>query len=311
MLQPIINTQNLNDRSEEEILNGINSDIQIEEILNSLNLEQSELFREIAALLSLPDDKFEVLAPITLESIQKNFDEPTVQMNLCMAFNLSNIKLEDLEEISTAFVENLEKSNLYSFSEIKISFIKQVFGTILNSLAASQGVARRVIKVPIEKCHEDAKAPVYAHVTDSGMDVYALEDITINPGETKLIPIGIKVAIPRGYELQVRPKSGRSLNSKLRIANTPGTIDAGYRDEIGIIVENIEPVISDISYEYDDEGNLKITSIDFGSSHTIGAGEKFAQLVLAEVPKVSWLQVDSVTGIGEDRGGGFGSTGLK
>ena len=124
MLQPIINTQNLNDRSEEEILNGINSDIQIEEILNSLNLEQSELFREIAALLSLPDDKFEVLAPITLESIQKNFDEPTVQMNLCMAFNLSNIKLEDLEEISTAFVENLEKSNLYSFSEIKISFIK-------------------------------------------------------------------------------------------------------------------------------------------------------------------------------------------
>ena len=92
MLQPIINTQNLNDRSEEEILNGINSDIQIEEILNSLNLEQSELFREIAALLSLPDDKFEVLAPITLESIQKNFDEPTVQMNLCMAFNLSNIK---------------------------------------------------------------------------------------------------------------------------------------------------------------------------------------------------------------------------
>ena len=311
MLQPIINTQNLNDRSEEEILNGINSDIQIEEILNSLNLEQSELFREIAALLSLPDDKFEVLAPITLESIQKNFDEPTAQMNLCVAFNLSNIKLEDLEEISAAFIENLENSNLYSFSEIKMSFIKQVFGTILNSLAASQGVARRIIKVPIEKCHKDAKAPIYAHVTDSGMDVYALEDITINPGETKLIPIGIKVAIPRGYELQVRPKSGRSLNSKLRIANTPGTIDAAYRDEIKIIVENIEAPIKDIRIDYNDNNEIHIKSILYGQSHTISKGEKFAQLVLAEVPKVSWLQVDSVLKIGEDRGGGFGSTGLK
>ena len=311
MLQPIINTQNLNERSEEEILNGINSDIQIEEILNSLNLEQSELFREIAALLSLPDDKFEVLAPITLESIQKNFDEPTTQMNLCVAFNLSNIKLEDLEEISTAFVENLEKSNLYSVSESKISFMKQVFGTILNSLAASQGVARRIIKVPIEKCHEDAKAPVYAHVTDSGMDVYALEDITINPGETKLVPIGIKVAIPNGYELQVRPKSGRSLKTKLRIANTPGTIDAGYRDEIGIIVENIEPKIADISYGFNAKGETVIKSIEHGKSYTIGKGEKFAQLVLTEIPKVSWYKVDSVLELGEDRGGGFGSTGLK
>ena len=56
------------------------------------------------------------------------------------------------------------------------------------------------------------------------MDIFALEDIEIKPGETKLIPIGIKVAIPIGYELQVRPKSGRALKTKLRVANTPGTI---------------------------------------------------------------------------------------
>ena len=123
MLQPIINTQNLNERSEEEILNGINSDIQIEEILNSLNLEQSELFREIAALLSLPDDKFEVLAPITLESIQKNFDEPTAQMNLCMAFNLSNIKLEPSYESVPLSESGLQATSLAS-KEIAVVPVK-------------------------------------------------------------------------------------------------------------------------------------------------------------------------------------------
>lgn len=310
MMQPI-NSKDLGNYTEEEIMEGINADIKIENLINSLNLEDSELIREIAAMLNLPDDKFETLVPITLESIEKNFNEPTVQMNLCAAFNLSNIKMEELEEIATAFIDNLKKSNLYEFSEAKISFVEQVFGIILNSLASSQGIAKRVIKIPIEQCHSDAKAPTYAHTTDSGMDVYALEDITIAPGETVLIPLGIKVAIPSGYELQVRPKSGRSLKSKLRVANTPGTIDAGYRDEIKIIIENIENPIKDINYSFDDNNEIHIQSIVHGQSHTIGKGEKFAQLVLAEVPKASWIKVDSVFDLGGDRGGGFGSTGLK
>ena len=150
--------------------------------------------------------------------------------------------------------------------------------------------------------------PAYAHETDSGMDVYALEDITIAPGETKLIPIGIKVAIPAGYELQVRPKSGRCLKTKLRVANTPGTIDAGYRDEIGVIIDNIEPFIK--SAEMGEGGVLY--NVEFGSSYTIGAGEKFAQLVLCEVPKALFYEVESVSTIENDgRKGGFGSSGLK
>ena len=63
-------------------------------------------------------------------------------------------------------------------------------------------------------CHPDAKLPEYANITDSGMDLFALEDYEINPGETLLIPTGIKVALPPGYELQVRPKSGRCLKIK-------------------------------------------------------------------------------------------------
>jgi dUTP pyrophosphatase len=150
--------------------------------------------------------------------------------------------------------------------------------------------------------------PAYANLTDAGMDVYALDDITIAPGETKLIPLGIKTALPAGYELQVRPKSGRCLKTKLRVANTPGTIDAGYREEICVIIDNIEPFIK--SADMDADG--KMYNVKFGQSYTIGKGEKFAQLVLNEIPKACFYEVQEVGSIANDgRTGGFGSTGLK
>lgn len=290
---------------------NVDKELQLNQFIKELDLENNETFQQFSVMLNLPDEQFEPLKPVVLDSLERSFNTPEVRLNFARALNSMELNLEDLEDFLNGMIMALQDSALHNLSKTKIDFLTSIIGILHNAFTASEGISKRIIKVPIEKCDDRAKAPTYANTTDSGMDVYALEDITIAPGETKLIPIGIKVALPRGYELQVRPKSGRSLKSKLRIANTPGTIDAGYRDEIGIIVENIEPVISDISYEYDDEGNLKITSIDFGSSHTIGAGEKFAQLVLAEVPKASWLQVDSVAEIGENRGGGFGSTGLK
>lgn len=290
---------------------NVDKELQLNQFIKELDLENNETFQQFSVMLNLPDEQFEPLKPVVLDSLERSFNTPEVRLNFARALNSMELNLEDLEDFLNGMIIALQDSALHNLSKTKIDFLTSIIGILHNAFTASEGISKRIIKIPIEKCDDRAKAPTYANTTDSGMDVYALEDITIAPGETKLIPIGIKVALPRGYELQVRPKSGRSLKSKLRIANTPGTIDAGYRDEIGIIVENIEPVISDISYEYDDQGNLKITSIDFGSSHTIGAGEKFAQLVLAEVPKASWLQVDSVAEIGEDRGGGFGSTGLK
>ena len=290
---------------------NVDRELQLNQFIKELDLENNEIFQQFSVMLNLPDEQFEPLKPVVLDSLERSFNTPEVRLNFARALNSMELNLEDLEDFLNGMTMALQDSTLHNLSKSKIDFLTSIIGILHNAFTASEGISKRIVKIPIEKCDDRAKAPTYANTTDSGMDVYALEDITIAPGETKLIPIGIKVALPRGYELQVRPKSGRSLKSKLRIANTPGTIDAGYRDEIGIIVENIEPVISDISYEYDDEGNLKITSIDFGSSHTIGAGEKFAQLVLAEVPKASWLQVDSVAEIGEDRGGGFGSTGLK
>ena len=152
--------------------------------------------------------------------------------------------------------------------------------------------------------------PIYAHETDAGLDIYSTEDINIRPGETILIKTGLKVAIPVGYELQVRPKSGISLKTKLRVANTPGTIDSGYRDEIGIIIENIEQPIQDISYHFDNNNKIVIDSILHGKTYSIEKGQKIAQLVLNKISKANFVLVDTVNKIEGDRGGGFGSTGL-
>ncbi|HAU87047.1 MAG TPA: dUTP diphosphatase [Lachnospiraceae bacterium] len=187
-------------------------------------------------------------------------------------------------------------------------FIAELINIIL--VAILEGYNANVIPLSIELCNPEAKMPTYANKGDAGMDVYALEDYTIKPGETKLIPTGIKVAIPEGYELQVRPKSGRALKTKLRVANTPGTIDSGYRSEVGVIIENIEAPIQNISYHYDND-RLVIDSILHGKDYYIGKGEKFAQLVLCKVYEASFTQVTDITTVKGDRGGGFGSSGLK
>ena len=94
------------------------------------------------------------------------------------------------------------------------------------------------IVVHVTICRDDVKLPFYANPGDAGMDIVAAQETIIPPGETRLIPTGIKVAIPEGYEIQVRPRSGLSLNTPLRVPNSPGTIDCGFRDEIKVLMEN-------------------------------------------------------------------------
>lgn len=144
------------------------------------------------------------------------------------------------------------------------------------------------VEVFVEVCREGVQIPAYAREGDAGMDVRAAETVVIEPGKTVLVPTGLKVAIPEGYEIQVRPRSGLSLKTSLRIANAPGTIDAGYRDEVCIIVQNV-------SHE---------------SQAVVEKGDRVAQFVLQRVPKIQFKQVPSVKDIGTDRGGGFGSTGV-
>mgnify|MGYP000876634854 CR=1 FL=1 len=187
-----------------------------------------------------------------------------------------------------------------------------------------------MIDVYVEIIGEGIKLPSYQKPYDAGMDVCAAQDIIIRPGETVIVPTGLKFAIPEGYEIQVRPRSGISLKTPLRIANSPGTIDAGYRDELGIIISNsspeehIEGLATEVNTNEFDAINGATnahtstinTLLTLNSKHNkkgsyiIKKGERIAQLILAAVPRMNLITVDSVKSIGTDRGGGFGSTGV-
>lgn len=283
----------------------------LKEVLEGLVGPESEgsMLHSLSVMLEMNEEDFTILAPGVLQSFQQSVNNPNDKIILVQALNASGLRAEDAAAAFDGIVAEMD--NMTTISVQKRDFLKSIMAAIVNAVVETEGIAKRMIQIPVELCHENARLPQYANTTDSGMDVYALDDYTIAPGETKLIPTGIKMAIPVGYEIQVRPKSGRALKTKLRVANTPGTIDAGYRDEICVIIENVEAPIKDITYSFNDDGSIKIDSILHGSSYTIGKGEKFCQLVLMEVPKAALYRVDKVANIGEDRGGGFGSTGLK
>ena len=277
---------------------------ELDKILNLTGEESGGMLDAISSILSLDEDQFAIIAPGIAQSFSQSVNNPTDKIALVQAINAGVMKAEDLTGSLEGVCEEIEKLDI---SVQKRDFLKNIIGTIVNAVNDTEGIAKKNVSVAIELCDPNAKIPQYAHISDSGVDVYALDDITVKPGETVLVPTGIKVALPAGYELQVRPKSGRCLKTKLRVANTPGTIDQGYRDEIKVIIENVESRIKDITI--DEEG--KVTSILYGGDFTIGKGEKFCQLVLAEVPKIAFYRVDSVLEIDkEDRGGGFGSSGL-
>ena len=142
-------------------------------------------------------------------------------------------------------------------------------------------------KIRIKKIREKAVTPHYEHNGDAGMDLYAVEDSILRPGERKLVPTGLQVEIPEGYEMQVRPKSGLALKYGITVLNTPGTVDSCYRGEVGVIMLNA----SNENYE-------------------VKAGEKVAQAVIARVERAEIEEVEELTQT--PRGaGGFGSTGRK
>lgn len=163
------------------------------------------------------------------------------------------------------------------------------------------------IIVEIVKTHPDVIIPEYQTSLSAGCDVRAyLADKTKFPdgklylerGVTVLIPTGLKFSVPDGYEMQIRPRSGLSSKTKVRIANSPGTLDADYRGELMVILENIDTPV------YNDGDNL------FSGTVIITHQDRIAQLIFAPVYQASFLIKESLeeTIRGE---GGFGSTGNK
>lgn len=266
-------------------------------------------FEEFSMLLSMPEESFEVIGPIFLDELQKSFNNIDDKLTLIQAMNAAGTKVEDLQEQYMQIVEQIEVQFADILSQNKRDFLKNLLGITYNAIAEAEGVARRVVNVPIELTSENAKIPTYANLGDAAVDLYSPEEYTIAPGETKIIPVEIRTALPYGYAFLIHPRSGLSAKTKLRVANSIGLIDSQYKGVIGVIIENVDAPIKDIQYEFNDKGEPVIRSILHGNSYTIGKGERFAQMRLVEVPTANFVRVGTVDGIGGDRGGGYGSSG--
>ncbi len=144
----------------------------------------------------------------------------------------------------------------------------------------------RVVQLPHGA---DLDLPHYATEHAAGMDLMAAVDnpVTLAPGKRAIIPTGLSIALPIGYEAQVRPRSGLAAKHGVTVANAPGTIDADYRGEVGVILVNLG-----------DE------------SFTVERGMRIAQMVVAPVTSIAWVKTDELNDT-ERGSGGFGSTGLN
>jgi len=182
------------------------------------------------------------------------------------------------------------------------------------------------MNVNIKRLSPDAQIPQYAHASDACFDLVAAEDVVIEPGETALIKTGLAFEIPEGYEMQIRPRSGITLKTKLRVQL--GTVDAGYRGEVGVIVDNIAERITpfnSLKYEHIDgtttetEKHARYCS-RYGDyveqdevayqTYIIRKGDRIAQAVIKPVEQAAFTEVAELGD--SDRGaGGFGSSGVS
>lgn len=138
----------------------------------------------------------------------------------------------------------------------------------------------------VKKLREDAMAPCYAHPGDAGLDLFACDGITLQSGESAIIKTGIAIELPPDTEGQVRPRSGLAAKHQISVLNTPGTIDEGYRGEVGVILMN------------------------FGKTpFEVEPGMKIAQLVVKPVIRVDVEEVAELSNTRRGEGG-FGSTGV-
>ena len=144
------------------------------------------------------------------------------------------------------------------------------------------------VQVLITRLDPDLPLPRYAKPGDAGADIVSRVDITLAPGERALVPTGIAIALPEGYVALVHPRSGLAIKHGVTMVNSPGTVDAGYRGELQIILINH----------------------DRSESISFKRGDRIAQLVIQQVERAEFVEVSELPGSGRGKGG-FGSTGVQ
>jgi dUTP pyrophosphatase len=143
-----------------------------------------------------------------------------------------------------------------------------------------------MVTVLIKRIDPELPLPSYAHPGDAGADLVSAVEVTLQPGERSLVPTGIAVALPDGYAAFVHPRSGLAARSGVSIVNSPGTVDAGYRGEIKVLLVNLDPA----------------------AAVTLRRGDRIAQLLFQRVERARFVEVDALPGSARG-GGGYGSTG--
>jgi dUTP pyrophosphatase len=150
----------------------------------------------------------------------------------------------------------------------------------------STGPVQGGVRVSVLRLDPELPLPSYAHPGDAGADLYAREGVTLKPGERRLVPTGIALALPEGYVALVHPRSGLAHRIGLSIVNAPGTIDAGYRGEVQVCLVNLDPA----------------TPIE------LRRGDRIAQLVIQQFETATFVEVDDLPDSARGAGG-YGSTG--
>lgn len=277
----------------------------------ALGSDEADGLQILGAVLAMPDDSFEAIKGSLFDTIKSTFNSPEAKIGFAQMMNQQGLRIEDFSDNLDNLVQAVDEiaAEGVELSDSKKDFLKFIFTTFINTMEESNMVSHRVLTIPVEVCRDGAKLPTYATNGSAAMDIHSPAEYTIGPGECIIIPTGLKVSLPIGYALLIQPRSGMSRKTKLRVANTPGLIDSDYHEEIGVIVENIDPPLKDFEIQQDGEAILQGPL--YGSSFTIGKGERFAQMRLVEVPLVNWLPVESLGSFENDHGKGFGSTGAN
>lgn len=196
---------------------------------------------------------------------------------------------KDLEAMLTFFGQFYDGED---FENIKKEILDSGIGfdgfqQLIENNFLELAIKRQILDTPIQLLTDTAKIPTYSHASDACADIYSDEDVEIAPGETHLISTGIALAIPEGFYCHVYARSGLSSKTSFRLANSVGIIDSGYRGELKVPCWNC--------------GNEPLK---------IEKGMRIAQIDITPSPAMEFIQVDNVKEIGEDRNGGFGSSGL-
>ena len=202
------------------------------------------------------------------------------------------INEEDEENLGDLInqLENLQElEDMFGDEEPDYQNIMDIFGVDVSELERDMASFEQKMKVEYSQSNEDSVDPQYAYPTDSGFDLFSTEEVEIESFGRSLIPTGLHIDIPDGYEVQVRSKSGLALKQGLMVLNSPGTVDQGYTGEIQVILFNTT------------KNNVIIKK-----------GQKIAQAVISPVVSGKWIKLTKVDNINnKDRGEkGFGSTGI-